>query len=66
MKMSFGVFISIIFMILLVAVGWKQRNTIPLYRGNTGDHLLGPLLLVGIIVVIVALYVRWANRRDFK
>jgi hypothetical protein len=64
--MNFGVFVSIIFFILLVAVGWKHRNTTPLYWGNRGDHLLLRLLVVGILVVIVALYVWWANRRDFK
>lgn len=66
MKISFGAFVSAIFIILLVVLGWKQRNTVPLYWGNRGDHLLGTLLFVGILVVIVALYVRWANRRDFK
>ena len=64
--MNFGVFICIIFMILLFALGWKQRDTVPLYWGNRGDHLLGGLLVVGILVGVVALYVRWANRRDFK
>jgi hypothetical protein len=66
MKMSFGAFVSTLFIILLVVVGWRQRNTVPLYWGNSGAHLGGRLLLVGILVVIVALYVRWANRRDFK
>jgi len=66
MKMSFGAFVSTIFIILLVVVGWKQRNTVPLYWGNSEGHLLGRLLLVGILVVIVVLYIRWASRRDFK
>jgi hypothetical protein len=66
MKMSFGAFISTIFIILLIVVGWKQRNTVPLYWGNSGAHLFGRLVVVGILVGIVALYVRWANRRDFK
>jgi hypothetical protein len=66
MKISFGAFVTTLFIIFLVVVGWKQRNTIPLYRGNTGDHLPEALVGVGILVGIVALYVRWANRRDFK
>jgi hypothetical protein len=32
--MNFGVFVSTIFIILLVAVGWKHRNTTPLYWGK--------------------------------
>jgi hypothetical protein len=66
MKMNFGVFIWTIFIILLVAVGWKQRNTTPLYWGRSGAHLFGRLVGVGSLVGIVALYVWWANRRDFK
>jgi hypothetical protein len=66
MKMSFGAFVTTLFIILLVVAGWRQRNTVPLYWGNSGAHFLGRLLLVGILVVIVILYVRWANRRDFK
>jgi hypothetical protein len=66
MKMSFGVFVSTIFIILLVAVGWKHRNTTPLNWGNSGDRLFVRLLVVGFLLVIGALYVRWANRRDFK
>src|SRR5580658_4691671 len=64
--MNFGVFISTIFMIVLVAAGWKHRNTTPLNWGDSGDHLFGRLPIVGILVVIVASYVRWANRRDFN
>ena len=66
MKMSFGAFVLTLFIILLVVGGWKERNTVPLYWGNSGGHLLGRLVVVGILVGIVALYVRWANRRDFK
>jgi|HubBroStandDraft_2_1064218.scaffolds.fasta_scaffold1139053_2 hypothetical protein len=66
MKISIAAFVITLFIILLVDVSWRQRNTVPLYWGNSGDHLLGRLLLVGILVGIVALYVRWANRRDFK
>jgi hypothetical protein len=66
MKMSFGVFVSTIFVIFLVVVGWRQRNTTPLYWGNSGAYLFVRLVGVGILVGIVALYVWWANRRDFK
>jgi membrane protein DedA with SNARE-associated domain len=64
--MNFGLFLFAIWMIILFAVGWKQRNTIPLNWGNSGAHLFGRLVGMGILVGIVALYVWWANRRDFK
>jgi hypothetical protein len=64
--MSFGLFLVAISAAILFALAWKQRNTIPLYWGNSGNHLFGRLLVVGFLVAIVVLYVRWANRRDFK
>jgi hypothetical protein len=71
MKMNFRVFVCTIFIILSLAVGWKERKTVPLLHGlsnywPTGSDILTRLLVVGGLVAIVALYVWWANRRDFK
>jgi membrane protein DedA with SNARE-associated domain len=63
--MNFGLFLFSIWAVVLFALGWKQRNTIPLHW-KSGANLPEALLAVGILVGIVALYVRWANRRDFK
>jgi hypothetical protein len=65
MKLNFAVFVWILFMILLSVVGWKERKTVPL-RWATGANPLTRLLVVGGLVAIVAVYVWWANRRDFK
>jgi F0F1-type ATP synthase membrane subunit a len=64
MKLNFAVFVWITFMILLFVVGWKERNTVPLRWPVTS--LLGRLLGLAGLVAIGALYVGWANRRDFK
>ena len=66
MKMNFGAFVFTLFMIFLVVVAWKQRNVTAVYWGNSGHHLLRRLVTAGILVGIGALYVWWANRRDFK
>ena len=64
--MNFGAFLWFVFLIALLAVGWKGRNTLPLYWGRTGANSLLRLGVVGGLVAAVALYVWWANRRDFK
>jgi hypothetical protein len=63
---NFGAVLWIFFLIALLAVGWKGRNTLPLHWGSTGANPLLRLLVAGSLVAIVALYVWWANRRDFK
>jgi|HubBroStandDraft_1064217.scaffolds.fasta_scaffold786790_1 membrane protein DedA with SNARE-associated domain len=63
--MNFGLFLFAIWAAILIALGWKQRNTIPLHW-RTGANLPEALLVVGSLVGIVLLYVWWANRRDFK
>jgi hypothetical protein len=65
MKWNFGAFLWCIFIIALLAVGWKGRNTLPLHW-KTGASLPVRFLAVGGLVAIVGLYVWWANRRDFK
>jgi hypothetical protein len=65
MRLSFPVFVWMLFMVALFAVGWKHRNTVPL-RWKSGPHSLTDLLVMAGLVAIGGLYVWWANRKDFK
>ena len=63
MKSNFGAVLWIIWMVIFVAVSWKERNTVPLRR--SGNPLVG-LLFVGGLIAVGTVYVWWANRRDSK
>jgi hypothetical protein len=61
--MNFGLFILFIWMVVVIAVVWKRRNTIALHWG------LDPLsfiLVTGVLIVVGTTYVWWANKRDSK
>jgi len=60
--MNLGVVLAVLWLFVLLAIGWKQRGSTPLWEPNPERAFI----VIGILVGLGTVYVWWANRRDSK
>ena len=61
MRSNFMAIVILLLIIFLLVAGYKERNTVPLHEAPD----IGIFVVLG-LVVVGAVYVWWANKRDFK
>jgi hypothetical protein len=62
--MDLGFILWAIWNLVFFTLVWRARHILPLWW--PGSNPIGKLVLIGGMLGIGALYVWWANRRDFK